>query len=101
MQNVYLVRSKEVGRWWDSVRREVYEVEEGDVVGFVSFEDAQHFVKQDRAEPLTEDEIAALVAEESEDQADDETEEPPPPKPKSKPKAKRATKAKSDVQEDA
>lgn len=102
MENVYLIRSNEDGKWWDSAKRIILEVKKGDVVGFANLEDAEHFVKQDRAVPLTEAEIAAVQdgeelddvegAPEVPDSVDDVIENPATKSPKPRSKSKRSRK---------
>jgi hypothetical protein len=88
---MYLVWANTEATWL--VNREQADVKVGDLVGFNDFRDAELFCSSDRAIPLTEDEVAKLEA--------GEELTPPVGKTAPKPKAKRATKAKSDVQEDS
>ena len=56
----FAVVSRENAKW--SVNRVIEDVKEGDVVVFVDKSDADHFVEQGRADPISEEEIAAALA---------------------------------------
>ena len=61
------VIAKERGTWF--VNGIIEEVETGDIVAFTDNRDADHFINDDRAEEISEDEAAAAILE---DKGDDD-----------------------------